>query len=203
MKPPQIHEALKADYECWIRMINWEREEAVALLSGVEPLALDPFYRIENNIPHSLPNEYMDWLDVLLRDGLYSHENCRTAKDVLKWAARYNVPIPPRLSEAASTIPALQSSPAAIDQGTPERLNASAEKTKFKSLRKEQEHRERCRGIAAMEWSKNDSRTIEDMAQSDEIVNFGCEGKVYDINTVRDWIKDLCPNRTPGRRPRK
>jgi len=75
--------------------------------------------------------------------------------------------------------------------------------TKLKSLRKEQAHREKCRAIATMLWEKTPNRTIEDMIRSDELNKFGCENKVYTEKTMREWIKDLCPNRNPGRRPTK
>ena len=29
------------------------------------------------------------------------------------------------------------------------------------------------------------------------------EGKIYAEKTIRNWIKELCPNRSPGRRPNK
>jgi hypothetical protein len=65
-----------------------------------------------------------------------------------------------------------------------------------------QRRKERTRAIAALLWEKNPNITIADMIQKDEITKFGCESKIYAEKTLRNWIKDLCPNRSPGR-PRK
>ena len=67
--------------------------------------------------------------------------------------------------------------------------------------RKSTIHKERCRAIAALIWSKSPDVTIADMILRDEIAVFGCEGKIYSGGTLRNWINDLCPNRAPGRRP--
>jgi hypothetical protein len=67
-------------------------------------------------------------------------------------------------------------------------------------LRDDQRHKERCRAIAALIWEKEPSRTIEDMIDAPEITRFGQENAAYTRDTVRRWIKDLCPDRRPGRR---
>ena len=67
--------------------------------------------------------------------------------------------------------------------------------------RPSQRHRKQCRLVAEKIWKDNPDITIEDMAQRDEI-NEVFEGKVYADKTIRNWIKDLCPNRLPGRRPK-
>jgi hypothetical protein len=69
-------------------------------------------------------------------------------------------------------------------------------------LRPSQKHRERCRAIAELIWQSNPDITIEDMAYKDEINGIACEGKSYTPKAIREWIKDLCPNRKPGRRPK-
>jgi hypothetical protein len=63
-------------------------------------------------------------------------------------------------------------------------------------------HKIECRKIAAEIWNKDPSITIEDMVRKDEI-NSVSAPKIYGKKTLRNWIKDLCPNRTPGRRPKK
>jgi len=70
-----------------------------------------------------------------------------------------------------------------------------------KPLRKSQRHMERCRAIAEYLWSKYPEATIADLIRSDDINKIGCEGRHYVDNTLREWIKNLCPDRTPGRRP--
>lgn len=67
-------------------------------------------------------------------------------------------------------------------------------------LRPSQRHKAACRKVAASLWGKDPSITIAAMIQKDEIRD-ACEGKVYKEKTIRRWIKDLCPNRKPGRRP--
>ena len=62
---------------------------------------------------------------------------------------------------------------------------------------KNQEKWDEVRKVAKEEWDKDQSITIEDMALKDEI------NSITDNNekTIRNHIKDLCPNRKPGRRP--
>lgn len=78
----------------------------------------------------------------------------------------------------------------------------SANTQKEKKLRSNQRHKIECRKIAAEIWNKDSSITIEDMVRKDEI-NLVSAPKIYGKKTLRNWIKDLCPNRTPGRRPKK
>lgn len=70
-------------------------------------------------------------------------------------------------------------------------------------LKIDQRRRERCRAIAELLWKNNQSITIADMIRKDEITAIGCEGKIYTEKVVRNWIKDLCTNRNPGRRPKE
>jgi hypothetical protein len=55
--------------------------------------------------------------------------------------------------------------------------------------------------IAKRKWDENPSMTIEEMTMDDEITI--AAGKNYYPGTLRKWIKDLCPDRKPGRRPKK
>lgn len=73
---------------------------------------------------------------------------------------------------------------------------------KPRKLRPNQRHKIACRGEAEKLWKEDESITIADMIQRDEL-NVACEGKVYGENAMRDWIKDLCPDRSRGRRPKK
>jgi hypothetical protein len=69
-------------------------------------------------------------------------------------------------------------------------------------LRPNQRHKERCRAVAELIWKSTPDITIDDMARKDEINGIACEKKDYTVDTIRTWIKDLCPNRAPGRRPK-
>jgi hypothetical protein len=73
---------------------------------------------------------------------------------------------------------------------------------KQQKLRPAQRHRLACREAAEKIWREKPNLTIEDMIQRDEIAN-ACEGILYREKTIRNWIKDLCPNRKPGRRKEK
>jgi hypothetical protein len=68
-----------------------------------------------------------------------------------------------------------------------------------KKLRPSQKAKIECRKVAEKLWEKHPNMTIADMIMKDEIVK-ACENKIYAEKTIRDWIKDLCPNRSPGRR---
>jgi hypothetical protein len=71
-----------------------------------------------------------------------------------------------------------------------------------KKLRSNQIHKIKCREVAQKLWEEDPSITIADMIHKDNI-NEVFDGKVYAEKTIRNWIKDLCPNRSPGRRPKK
>ena len=73
---------------------------------------------------------------------------------------------------------------------------------KQRKLRPDQRHKIECRKVAEKLWNENKDITIQDMIFSDEINNV-FEGKSYSEKTIRNWINDLCPNRKPGRRPKK
>ena len=69
---------------------------------------------------------------------------------------------------------------------------------KGKKPRQSQMHKETCRIIAKDLWKKDPKKTIQDVILSDEL-NAVCEGIPYTERTLRDWVKDLCPNPKPGR----
>ena len=71
-----------------------------------------------------------------------------------------------------------------------------------KATRPSFNHRNACRQVAKKIWSKKSDITIADMCVSDEISE-ACDGILYPEATLRKWIKDLCPDRSPGRRPKK
>ena len=77
-----------------------------------------------------------------------------------------------------------------------EQVQAAAKQRK---KRPEQMHSEACKAVAEKIWAKSADMTIEDMIQRDEIAN-ACEGVLYREKTIRNWIKNLCPDRRPGRR---
>jgi len=68
-----------------------------------------------------------------------------------------------------------------------------------KRVRKSTKHKMKVREVAKRLWKKNQLITIKDMSFRDEI-NEVFSPKVYSERTLRKWLKDLCPNRKPGRR---
>ena len=73
-------------------------------------------------------------------------------------------------------------------------------KRRYNKLRRSQIHRLNCRNAAMKLWNEDPSITIADMIDRQELIN-ACDKKLYQEKTIRNWIKDLCPNRAPGRRP--
>ena len=73
-----------------------------------------------------------------------------------------------------------------------------------KKLRPNQFIKEQCRAMAKLIWKSNPTMTIEDMIKESEIINLTKkkDKSYYLEKTIRNWIKDLCPNRRPGRRPK-
>jgi len=76
---------------------------------------------------------------------------------------------------------------------------------KVKNLRPSQKAKIECRKIAEAIWRNSRKITIADMLNEDEIVfaSTKSNGDLYSEKTVRNWIKDLCPNRSPGRPKKK
>ena len=70
------------------------------------------------------------------------------------------------------------------------------------AMRHEERHQQRCRAIAEVLWEQNPKLTIADMIKSTPITVVGCERTPYKPATLRRWINYLCPDRSPGRRPR-
>lgn len=76
---------------------------------------------------------------------------------------------------------------------------------KEKKLRQNQKAKIECRKVAEKLWKKDPIITITDMTKEPEIlaVDQRKDGKHYMEGTIRDWIKDLCPDRSQGRRPNR
>jgi len=95
------------------------------------------------------------------------------------------------------------------NEGLPENINDENVWTLFeripadeKKLRPSQKHKIKCREVAQELWKEDPELTIVDVIGRKEI-NDACERIVYSDKTIRIWINSLCPNRDPGRRPKK
>ena len=74
--------------------------------------------------------------------------------------------------------------------------------TKHKKLRPSQKAKNECRKIAKKIWGENPQITIADMINHDDLLSYTTkkDGNFYTEKTVRNWIKNLCPDRSRGRR---
>ena len=66
-----------------------------------------------------------------------------------------------------------------------------------------QEVNKKCREIAKRIWDRQPDFTIAAMVNHSEIIHQARkpDGSSYSEMTIRNWIRDLCPNPKPGRRP--
>jgi len=62
--------------------------------------------------------------------------------------------------------------------------------------------RQRCRVVAEILWRRDKTATLHDIFMHEWIGDIACEGEPPREKTFRDWVKDLNPNRNPGRRPK-
>ncbi len=189
----------KPDYDYWIKQDYWSLNEAVCLLHEIDPESVlyDESFPSRGFIKDFLFTKNHQALErtiQLFERGLYFQESRPTLKIVWNWIEQKKFPLPEGLKKAAIEFGLIE---------TPRESQPEKKKEERKSLLDSQRHRERCRAIAALLWSQDPHITIKDMSYCDEIATYGCEKKVYNEATLRDWIKDLCPNREPGRRPKK
>jgi hypothetical protein len=65
-----------------------------------------------------------------------------------------------------------------------------------------QEANKKCREIAKRIWDRQPDFTIAAMINHSEIIRQTrkADGSAYSEMTIRNWIRDLCPNPKPGRR---
>jgi len=79
---------------------------------------------------------------------------------------------------------------------------APSSETKSARLRHAQSVNEKCREIAKRIWERQPDFTIAAMINHSEMVRHAVkpDGSPYSEITIRNWIKDLCPNPRPGRR---
>jgi len=73
-------------------------------------------------------------------------------------------------------------------------------KTKSKRHAQSQADKKAVRKIAKKLWKEDKSMTIRDVIMSNDINRVALN---YHERTLQGWVKDLCPNNKPGRRPKK
>lgn len=62
--------------------------------------------------------------------------------------------------------------------------------------------KQRCRVVATILWRRDPTATLRDIFAHEWIKDIACEGHAPVEKTFRTWVKDLMPNRNPGRRPK-
>ncbi len=62
--------------------------------------------------------------------------------------------------------------------------------------------KQRCRVAASIVWHTDPSMTLPTVYRHPWIQEHACEGRPPTEKTFREWVKDLNPDRKPGRRPR-
>lgn len=63
--------------------------------------------------------------------------------------------------------------------------------------------RQRCRVAAEIIWRNDPQFTLTQVFRHESVQLVACEGKPPTEKIFREWVKDLNPNRKPGRRPRR
>lgn len=203
-------EALEVNYQELTLYQTWILEKAICLVRKLPLNGLhtqeqaDEFHKWLGIIRNNLTGQYYgsDQIEHEIIGGGYTFDGQIdvNVKSFLIWAYKNHAIIPEELRKMAIKFKeeSKTSDQVLVDNTLPE------ENSKFKKLRPTQSHRERCRGIASLLWKQDSTITIADMVLRDEIIIHGCENeKIYHEEVIRDWIKDLCPNRSPGRRSEK
>jgi len=174
----------------WCKADYWPLEDAVNLLIGLKPSflgenTLDPKKELQRDIVYQLAlNSLGEHLPAIPSIGDTEMYRVRP-HEFLAWAELRFSHIPRELREA-------------VDEAT-----KTYKRGLVKGLRPDQRYRERCRAIAILLWQQFPNETKADMAKRPEFLEIGCEGYNKSIDTIMDWIKDLNPDRRPGRRAKK
>jgi hypothetical protein len=157
----------------------------------------------------------MDIMDGVEDKIAHTEQEIKTQKEKLSQMNIYswgNCQLPESEEEASSLFNCLANYIYKMDQveefekefnlGPNKKDKPDKSKSTDKKLRPNQKHKIECRKVAERLWKKDPTTTIADMIMKDEIVN-ACDGKIYSEKTIRNWINILCPDRSPGRRPKK
>lgn len=184
----------KPDYEKYARQECWSRDEAILYFWGIDP------YGGETEIPIEVYGEidaeemqamldFKDSSDRAVLAGTLEARNILknekgkitnytvSPKDFVEWADGLGYSAPERLIGF---------------------LKEKHKNLKYKSINLT---REQCRTLASYLWSKDPTINITRMVAHPDLAKFS-DCRAFTAKTVRQWIKDLCPNPTVGR-PRK
>jgi hypothetical protein len=181
-------------YRVWALCDLWPLEDAVALVLGNTPRKLGSegpqgptskgarvIYELALNCAgHTLQLERSE-----ARDGQLMVE----PRMFVAWFEQRAGEIPPALRQA------LGEARDAVKEGNG---------TRRASLRPDQKHRERTRGVAQYLWQHDPTIRIGTMTDYRELWAITCDGNSYSRDTIYEWLKEVAPPdaRKPGAPPK-
>lgn len=80
------------------------------------------------------------------------------------------------------------------------RIGHASAKERAESGRLRDSRRQRCRVAAAIIWKNDPKATLVRVFRHEWVQEIACEGRPPTEKAFREWVKDLNPNRNPGRR---
>lgn len=80
------------------------------------------------------------------------------------------------------------------------RIGHASTKERAESGRLRDSRMQRCRVAAAIVWKNDSKSTLPQVFRHQWVQELACEGRPPTEKTFREWVKDLNPNRNPGRR---
>lgn len=190
MKELTVRDWLKRDFWtllegfCVIKF-GFSPEHMMEMNPKLEPLYNHPDF---NMAMRSVAAGTLEGLNVKEGKSVYGHMIMVKPLDFLRWCQQKEVSLSERVTDELTEEEWLY-------------IRGEQDGNMFKNVN--QRHRERCRAVAECIWMREPHLTIEDMIQHDDINGIACENRTYAAKTLREWLKDLCPNRQPGRRPAK
>lgn len=131
-------------------------------------------------------NQNVDDEGVITNDDINFRKSTVIIASFIEWALENNIEIPAAYAKYAATL-----------KGTKARYYEKL------GVKKSTIHHERCRAVAEMLWSVDPGMPIAEMARRPEIIQFGCEGQVYDMRTISRWLASLKADRRPGRHKKR
>lgn len=182
----------------WLKRDYWTLLEAFCLIRfGVSPehmVAMSPKFDALYDLPdfdlarRSIMSGVLEVLNPELKAGQSVPGHMLTVKplDFLRWCREKEIALSDRVTAILTEEERLY-------------IRGKEEEHVFQNIN--QRHKERCRAVAECIWLRHPTMTIEDVIYHDEINGIACENRNYAAKTLREWMKDLCPNRQPGRRP--
>ncbi|MHB8624522.1 MAG: hypothetical protein ACYC9J_15195 [Sulfuricaulis sp.] len=189
-KKPSKEKIKPYDYakicKIWSLSDHWPLADAVNLLVGLPPQLLasrkiSPALKQMRDELHEIAlNCAGDSLIFIEAKGLPEQHRVRP-REFLAWAYSV-VEVPEELIKAVE-----------------EAAQRPGRKNTPRAFNPKQRHRERCRGIAALLWRMHPELNKSDMAREPQILELGCQNKIYAQTTIEEWIASENPNKKGGR----